>query len=146
MKPKLKFTVTHFQYFILKFNMTVSPGGHRQKKLRNMLVHFVCQCPLGLAIMLNSNVSQVGEREYLCQSSINETVTIRKRMEMVLIIIILLHERALLTDHQGCQKLCQGFQEAPRGNKTCRLLCLQRLATFFQKEEATSLNDIVNKK
>lgn len=42
MKPKIKFTVTHFQYFILEFNMTVSPGGHRQKKLRNMLVHFVC--------------------------------------------------------------------------------------------------------
>ena len=43
-------------------------------------------------------------------------------------------------------KYSQGFQYAPTANKMHRLLCSYRLATFFEKEEATSLKNVVNKK
>ena len=46
---------------LLKFSLTVRPGGHYQKKLNFMLIyiHFCGLCPPGVAVKLILNMWQV---------------------------------------------------------------------------------------
>ena len=84
--------------------------------------------------MLNSNVSQVGEREYLCQSSINETVTIRKRMEMVLIIITATEssfDRLL-----GLSKVVSGVSVSTDRQQNMSATLLIEVGYFFPKRRS----------
>ena len=84
--------------------------------------------------MLNSNVSQVGEREYLCQSSINETVTIRKRMEMVLIIITA--RESSFDRLLGLSKVVSGVSVSTDRRQNMSATLLIEVGYFFPKRRS----------
>ena len=43
-------------FVILKLNLIVRPGGHKQRKSIDMFIHIVCLCPPGHTIKLNVNI------------------------------------------------------------------------------------------